>query len=75
MTQEKLKILCVEDEVDIRENIAEILDDCGRLIKRMDQFEIDKNQYNGKSFKSGIYYLRIQLTNGKNITKLFSLNF
>jgi CheY-like chemotaxis protein len=40
MTQEKLKILCVEDEVDIRENIAEILDDCGYEV-----FEAD----NGKS--------------------------
>jgi hypothetical protein len=54
-------------------NSVEIIDDCGRLMKRMDQFEIDKNQYNCKSFKSGIYYLRIQFTNGRSVTKLFNL--
>jgi CheY-like chemotaxis protein len=40
MTKEKLKVLCVEDEVDIRENIAEILRDEGYEV-----FEAD----NGKS--------------------------
>ena len=59
---EKFKIISVE-----------IIDDCGRLIKRMDQFEIDKNQYSCKSFKTGIYYLRMRLDNGKTITKLFNL--
>lgn len=61
-SDEKFKIISVE-----------ILDDCGRLIKRMDQFEIDKNQYSCKSFKTGIYYLRMRLDNGKTITKLFNL--
>ncbi len=40
MTEERLKVLCVEDEIDIRENIAEILRDCGYEV-----FEAD----NGKS--------------------------
>ena len=61
-SDEKFKIISVE-----------IIDDCGRLIKRMDQFEIDKNQYSCKSFKTGIYYLRMRLDNGKTITKLFNL--
>ena len=60
-SDEKFKIISVE-----------ILDDCGRLIKRMDQFEIDKNKYSCKSFKKGIYYLRMRLDNGKTITKLFN---
>jgi len=54
-------------------NSVEILDDCGRLMKKMNQFEIDKNQYSCKSFKTGIYYLRIQLDNGRSITKLLDL--
>jgi hypothetical protein len=61
------------DQLDI--NSVEILDECGRLIKKMDQFEIDKNQYNCISFNAGIYYLRIRLSNGKCITKLIDLNF
>jgi hypothetical protein len=54
-------------------NSVEILDDCGRLMKKMNQNEINENQYNCKSLGTGIYYLRIRLDNGKTLTKLLNL--
>jgi hypothetical protein len=54
-------------------NSVEILDDCGRLVKKMNQIDVDKNQYNCKSFPSGVYYIKIHLANGLNITKILEL--
>jgi hypothetical protein len=54
-------------------NSVEILDDCGRLVKKMNQIEIEKNQYNCKLLPSGFYYVKIHLANGINVTKILDL--